>query len=64
MRWTAGWRASDLEEESKGDGALATKEDAKVLTYQINQELINMIISSPHNKFVAFLTQSDEAIRA
>ena len=51
--WTAGWRASISEVQLKEDGSGLSKKDAQEsVTYEINRELIAMIIESPYNTFL------------
>ena len=55
QRWAAGWRVSISEVEMKEGGSIASKEEGDELTYEINDELIAMVIQSPYNKFLTLL---------
>ena len=60
IRWSAGWRVSVVEVQRSEDGLICAKEGAEAETYEVNQMLINLIIASPHNTFVALLARSQE----
>ena len=55
--WRAGWRASISEVHLMEDGSGLSRKDAREsVTYEINRELIAMVIESPYNKFLNALT--------
>ena len=39
----------------KEGGSIASKEEGDEMTYEINDELIAMVIQSPYNKFLTLL---------
>lgn len=50
-----------VEVQRSEDGLICAKEGAEAETYEVNQiMLINLIIASPHNTFVALLARSQE----